>query len=106
VKISKGEGYVCVFLRPGYWETGVLRDFLQGNPGDNRDLPAYFWADNCDYDPMANCYQFRLPVLYQKDVTDDLYIPHEYVLALRVHADKPDEMGKIGFQPREAAIAA
>lgn len=99
MKIEKGESWVCVFLRTGYWETGVLRDFLSTDFPDTTNLPSYFWSDNCDYDPVANCYQFRLPILYQKNVMDDIYIPREYVLVIRVHPDKPKELGRIGFQP-------
>ena len=67
MKITKGNNeYACVFLQPGYWETGVLSDFFQAGASEDRTLPAYFWTDNCDFDSVANCYVLVLTPLHDK----------------------------------------
>ncbi len=100
MKVTKGKNeYVCTFLRPGYFETGILNTFFQGSSHDV-GLPAYFWNDNCDYDDVANCYVFSIPTLADKNVLETVYIPREYVLAVMLHktAPPPAEIGRIGFR--------
>jgi|ERR1022692_1449964 hypothetical protein len=99
MRVKKGKHeYVCTFLKPGYFETGILRTFLQGS-SERDGLPAYFWNDNCDYDEVASCYVFDLPTLANKNIVETVYIPREYVLATMVHkSGPPPEMGKIGFK--------
>jgi hypothetical protein len=101
MKVTKGKNvYVCIFLRPGYFETGILNTFLRGSTNDD-GLPAYFWSDNCDYDDIANCYLFSLPTLANKDIEGIVHIPREYVLAVVLHIDSAPpaaDMGRIGFE--------
>ena|ERR1700721_2471082 len=77
MKIGKNE-YACVFLQPGYWETGVLRMFFQAGASDDPKLPAYFWTDNCDFDSDANCYKFVLSPLHDNKIEETVYLPREY----------------------------
>jgi hypothetical protein len=85
-------------------ETRIFRDrsakyFFQGS-SDNGGLPAYFWADNCDYDEASNCYVFSLSTLANKDVVEEVYIPREYVLLTMIQktAPPPGELERIGFR--------
>jgi hypothetical protein len=89
-----------VFLKPGYWETGVLRTFFQARVPGQLNLPAYFWTDNCDFDSVANCFEFLLPTVADKKVEETVYLPREYVLLVIVHkhAPPPEEIGKVGFR--------
>ncbi len=101
MKVTKGKNeYACVFLQPGYWETGVLGDFFQAAPSDSRKLPAYFWTDNCDFDSVANCYELVLRPLYNNKIEETVYLPREYGLLVVVHktAPPPEEIGKMGFK--------
>lgn len=105
MKITKGNNeYACVFLQPGYWETGVLSDFFQAGASEDRTLPAYFWTDNCDFDSVANCYVLVLTPLHNKThnktVEETVYLPREHVLLLVAQktAPPPGEIGKIGFK--------
>jgi hypothetical protein len=106
MKVSKGKNeYVCTFLRPGYFETGILNTFFHGSAHPD-GLPAFFWNDNCDYDDVANCYVFSLPTLADKNVVEEVYIPREYVLAVMLHkaAPPPAEIGRVGFKlPTQAS---
>jgi hypothetical protein len=103
MKLGKDE-YACVFLQPGYWETGVLRNFFQAGASDDPKLPAYFWTDNCDFDSDANCYEFVLPPLHDNKhdnkSEETVYLPREYVLLVVVpkSAPPPGEIGKMGFK--------
>ena len=101
MKITKGNNeYACVFLQPGYWETGVLSDFFQAGASEDRTLPAYFWTDNCDFDSVANCYVLVLTPMHDKMVEETVYLPREHVLLLVAQktAPPPGEIGKIGFK--------
>ena len=100
MKVTKGKKqYVRVILKAGYFETGVLNTFFLG-PSHDDGLPAYFWADNCDYDAVADCYVFSLATLANKETVEEVYIPREYVLITMIHktAPPPDEIGRIGFR--------
>jgi hypothetical protein len=96
VKITKG--YVRVYLKPGYWESGVLRDLFYEDAPSEAPLAAYFRSTNCEYDADASCFRFELPLLHDRSVTEEVYIPREFVLAICVRpgADVP-EPAKIGF---------
>lgn len=104
MKVTKNEktkNYVCVFLKAGYFETGILDTFFRTALSNDLNLPAYFWIDNCDYDPVANCYQFCLPILDHPGREEEVYIPREYVLLVCVLEGKDNpakEMGKVGFK--------
>jgi hypothetical protein len=99
MKLGKNE-YACVFLQPGYWETGVLRNFFQAGASDDPKLPAYFWTDNCDFDSDANCYKFVLSPLHDNKIEETVYLPREYVVLVVVQktAPPPGEIGKMGFK--------
>jgi hypothetical protein len=99
MRVQKGKKeYVCTFLKPGYFETGILGTYFQGASEPGRVLPAYFWNDNCDYDAVGSCYVFDIPTLADKNIVETVYIPREYVLVTIVHkAERAPEMGKIGF---------
>jgi hypothetical protein len=90
--------YVCVFLKPGYFETGVLGDYFSATVPDV-GKPAYFWTDNIDSDELGN-YRVRLKRLSGSTTEEDVYIPHEYVLLVTAQKakgnPKPDTR-KIGF---------
>jgi len=86
MKLGKNE-YACVFLQPGYWETGVLRNFFQAGASDDPKLPAYFWTDNCDFDSDANCYKFVLSPLHDNKL-----------VVVQKTAPPPGEIGKMGFK--------
>lgn len=100
MKITKD--YVRIYLKTGYWETDVLRNFMRGSVGEEHlNIPAYFWCDNCEYEPISNCYRIRLPLLNNKEVKEDVYIPREFVLLVCVRENKAlpaEEMGRVGFQ--------
>jgi hypothetical protein len=78
----------------------VLRIFFHTDFPDGIDLPAYFWNRNCEYDDAANCYKFKIPLLHNPSVIEEVYIPREHVLGVSVRygAVPDDEVRKIGFQ--------
>jgi hypothetical protein len=99
MKLAKNE-YACVFLQPGYWETGVLRNFFQVGASDDPKLPAYFWTGNCDFDSDANCYKLVLSPLQDNKIEETVYLPREFVLLVVVQktAPPPGEIGKMVFK--------
>ncbi len=100
MQVTKGSHvYVCVFLRPGYFETGVLGDYFRAEFG-NAAKPAYFWADNIESDDLAN-YRIRLNRLSDPTIEEDVYIPRDYVLLVTTQKAKGDwkpDTQKIGFR--------
>jgi hypothetical protein len=96
--------YACLYLKPGYFETGVLKEYLRGS--SNFDgTPSYFWTDNIDTDEVGN-YRVRLKRVYDANIEEDVYIPREYVLLITTQKvkghEKPDTR-KIGFVMPESA---
>jgi hypothetical protein len=97
VRVKKdSDEYVCVFLKPGYFETHVLDEYFGATEPD-ADKPAYFWTDNIDSDELGN---YRVQLKRLSGLTEeDVYIPHEYVLLIttqKAKGGKPDAR-KIGF---------
>jgi hypothetical protein len=100
MKVTKGKSeYACIFLRPGYFETGVLSDYLTTDGSDDRNLPAYFLTDNCDVDAISHSLEIVLPRL--RDAAEHtVYIPLDSVLLVTIQktAPKKEEFGRVGFK--------
>jgi len=93
------DGVVAVFLRPGYWETGILWMYFNERKPGEKDLPVFFHSTNCDYDPVAGCYKFGLAALHDPTLIEDVYIPREYVVGIAVRKEpvSKNQMRSIGF---------
>jgi len=102
------DAVVRVYLRKEHWNSGVLWPFFEDPLPEENDLPIYFRAKNCGFDPETNSYVFKQVPYLHGNKTADVYIPKEYVYGISVHSETPSdaEMRKIGFEPRSKAAGA
>jgi hypothetical protein len=92
---------VRVYIRDGFWETGVLRSYFQDLQPDLH-TPMFFRSTNCDFDVDTRCYIFKLPELGREPpVLRDVFIPERFVVGLAVKQAADEEysstIGRVGF---------
>jgi hypothetical protein len=72
-KMKVQDAIVRVYISRECWDSGMLRPFFEDVlPKD--EVPIYFRVTNCDWDPEANCYAFKIPFLVGGGEAD-VYIP-------------------------------
>jgi hypothetical protein len=101
------DSLVRVHISKECWDSGLLRPFFE-DVLPKEDVAMYFRVTNCDWDPDANCYVFKIPFLVG-DRDADVYIPREYVRGMSVQHDNKastEDMQQIGFQPKTKAAGA
>ena len=99
------DAIVRVYISRECWDSGMLRPFFE-DVLPREEVPIYFRVTNCDWNPEANCYVFKIPFLVGGGEAD-VYIPREHVRGISVQREakvSTEEMQQIGFQPRAKAV--